>query len=189
MTKDSSSPYRPISEASASGFQRHGESVPPCPPRGEHFLSRRAFLSRAGGHTVVTLGVFVVGGCTLPVRSMRAPLEPEVHILLAEYPELRRPGGMVKVILPKLRAIFVRHDHDGSLVGISAVCTHQGCIVTPAGIGRGFRCPCHGSTYDHDGFNTGGPAPRPLQKFAAYREGNVIVLRISNPTDKKTTRR
>jgi Rieske Fe-S protein len=103
-------------------------------------------------------------GCTVPVRSFRAPLAPTVLVPLETYPELSRDGGMLKVHLGNSgRAIFVRRLSEHSFDSLSAVCTHQGCIVDPSGIG--FRCPCHGSSYDRDGNNIVGPAPSPLERF------------------------
>ncbi|MFE4105031.1 Rieske 2Fe-2S domain-containing protein [Almyronema epifaneia] len=44
--------------------------------------------------------------------------------------------------------------------GLSAVCTHLGCIVDWNG--EAFVCPCHGSRYDSLGRVTRGPAVRSL---------------------------
>ncbi len=81
---------------------------------------------------------------------------------------------MVKVRLGAAGAVFLRHEGSGRYSGISAVCTHQGGIVDPAG--DGFRCPNHGSTFDGEGRNTGGPARRQLRRFDAAREGSVVKL-------------
>ncbi|MBI4605258.1 MAG: Rieske (2Fe-2S) protein [Planctomycetes bacterium] len=95
---------------------------------------------------------------------------------MAPHPELERPGGTVKVLVEGFRAVFVRHEGEGRFSGISAVCTHQGCIVSRSR--DGFRCPCHGSTYDREGQVTGGPAQRPLRRFQAAREGGVVKLHL-----------
>jgi len=37
-------------------------------------------------------------------------------------------------------------------------------------------CPCHGGVYDFRGIRTGGPPPRPLDRFyTLIREGQVLV--------------
>jgi len=84
---------------------------------------------------------------------------------------------VVKVLEPVHRAIFVRAGDDGAYQAFSGVCTHMGCIVSPAAYG--FLCPCHGSTYDREGQNTGGPARRPLARFPAARDGDFVVLRLA----------
>lgn len=96
---------------------------------------------------------------------------------LARYPELERADGRVKVVTETQGAFFVCRGEDGAYYGLSAICTHQGCTVASAG--RGFRCPCHGSTYDAFGRNTRGPARRPLARFVATREGDSVVLELA----------
>ena len=58
---------------------------------------------------------------------------------------------------------YLLHPTADTFVAFDATCTHQGCPVSF--VGPGFRCPCHGATYDADGQVTGGPAPRPLTKI------------------------
>lgn len=55
---------------------------------------------------------------------------------------------------------FLLHPSAGSFVAFSAICTHQGCPVQF--VGPGFRCPCHGSTFDQNGQVLTGPASSPL---------------------------
>ena len=97
-------------------------------------------------------------------------------ILLRAYPELDQPGGTIKVLTRSLGPIFVRRESDASLAAISGICTHQGCIVST--VRRGFRCPCHGSTYDRQGRNLGGPAPRPLVRFPVTEEKGRILVNL-----------
>ncbi len=73
-------------------------------------------------------------------------------------------------------ALFLRREADGRFSAISGVCTHMGCWV--AASDDGFECPCHGSTYDREGRNTGGPARRPLARFPAAREGGDVVVSL-----------
>jgi thiosulfate dehydrogenase [quinone] large subunit len=58
---------------------------------------------------------------------------------------------------------YLLHPAADTFVAFSAICTHQGCPVSF--VGPGFRCPCHGATYDQNGQVTGGPAPAPLAKI------------------------
>jgi cytochrome b6-f complex iron-sulfur subunit len=71
--------------------------------------------------------------------------------------------------------LFVFRDVEG-FHAISAVCTHLGCRVNHEE-GRGFICPCHGSTYDERGEVTHGPAAWPLPRFAMSlsRRGDLVV--------------
>ena len=58
---------------------------------------------------------------------------------------------------------------------LSASCPHLGCVI--ASSGRGFRCPCHGSTFDEKGSVLGGPAPKPLSwlKVGLAPDGQLTV--------------
>jgi Rieske Fe-S protein len=62
-----------------------------------------------------------------------------------------------------------------TVVAFSAICTHQGCTVAPAG--KTLACPCHGSKYDaFTGAVLNGPAPAPLHPFAvAVKDGAVVA--------------
>ena len=145
----------------------------PSPPTSD----RRAFLVRSGESVCAALVTTLLAGCTRPLRSLRLRDDVRlVRVSLRTYPELTRPGGMIKIHTPRVRSVYLRHNENDEYVGISAVCTHLGCIVSPSA--EGFRCPCHGSTYDHGGRNTGGPARRPLTLFPARREGDEIILRF-----------
>jgi len=135
-------------------------------------LGRRDFLREAAvAGCAAALGL---PACTFPPRSYRASGRGPVAVPFEPYPELRRENGGVKVILPDGGVLFVRHRGDGEYLALSGVCTHQGCIVAPSG--RGFACPCHGSTYDGQGRNTGGPAPRPLLRFPVRVEEHAVVI-------------
>ncbi len=71
--------------------------------------------------------------------------------------------------------ILVSQPEAGKIVAFSAICTHQGCTVLPAG--KQFHCPCHGSVYDAaTGAVISGPAPTALSSVAVHVDaGNVIA--------------
>ena len=69
---------------------------------------------------------------------------------------------------------YLLQPKAGRFTAYSAVCTHEGCPVSHTG--NGFRCPCHGASYDDTGQVTGGPAPRPLARIAvAVKDGYVVA--------------
>src|SRR6478736_8779825 len=55
--------------------------------------------------------------------------------------------------------VVVTQPTAGRFVGLTAVCTHTGCIVDKVVDGL-IECPCHGSRYRLDGTVAHGPAPR-----------------------------
>jgi Rieske Fe-S protein len=58
--------------------------------------------------------------------------------------------------------IVVTRGAGSTVHGFSAVCTHQGCLVSRVSEGE-ITCPCHGSAFDATtGAVVRGPAQRPL---------------------------
>ena len=54
-------------------------------------------------------------------------------------------------------------DEDGTLVAVSATCTHLGCQVNWNRAERSWDCPCHGSRFAPDGTVLQGPAVHRLE--------------------------
>lgn len=71
---------------------------------------------------------------------------------------------------------YVVHNSDG-LLALYWKCPHLGCTVPWAPNFEQFRCPCHGSIYNYDGVNVGGPAPRPMDLMAitVQSTGDIVV--------------
>jgi cytochrome b6-f complex iron-sulfur subunit len=71
--------------------------------------------------------------------------------------------------------IVVAQPSAGKAVAFSAVCTHMGCTVAPAG--KQLNCPCHGSQYDAlTGAVLKGPAPKPLASVPVHvADGKVVA--------------
>ena len=70
--------------------------------------------------------------------------------------------------------IFIHRTREG-FRAVSALCPHLGCVITSTG--PGFRCPCHGSTFDVSGTVLEGPAPKPLSwlKVGLAPDGQITV--------------
>jgi Rieske Fe-S protein len=73
------------------------------------------------------------------------------------------------------RQLVVTRPKADEIHVLSAVCTHQGCLVDTVANGT-VSCPCHGSAYSLTGGVTSGPATRPLpaQQFSVV-DGVVRV--------------
>ena len=89
---------------------------------------------------------------------------------IARVDQIPVGGGL---ILAEDKIVLIRSS-SGAVHGVSAVCTHQGCIVSSVQNGV-ISCPCHGSQFDaQTGAAVAGPAPRPLPAISVVvRGGNI----------------
>ena len=72
--------------------------------------------------------------------------------------------------------IVVTQPTEGDFKAFSAVCTHQGCIVSSV-VKAEIKCGCHGSVYSiKDGSVVGGPAPKALAAAKVTDEGGTLKL-------------
>lgn len=71
--------------------------------------------------------------------------------------------------------VVVTQPTEGDFVAFSAICTHQGCVVS--GVTETIDCRCHGSRFSiTDGSVTTGPATEPLAEVPITVEAGSIVL-------------
>jgi nitrite reductase/ring-hydroxylating ferredoxin subunit len=71
--------------------------------------------------------------------------------------------------------VVITQPVAGTFKGFSAVCTHQGCIVSTIANGT-IDCPCHGSKFSiKDGSVVNGPAPSPLPPVTITVQGTSIL--------------
>jgi glycine/D-amino acid oxidase-like deaminating enzyme/nitrite reductase/ring-hydroxylating ferredoxin subunit len=73
--------------------------------------------------------------------------------------------GQAAVIESDGNTWAVHRDDDGTLHGVSAICTHMGCQVAFNAVEREWECPCHGSRFGLDGDVIQGPATTPLRRW------------------------
>lgn len=135
-------------------------------------VTRRDLLRTAG----VTSGA-ILGGAALAACTQGQPEntgggaggEGGVVVALADIPV----GGAVSATIDG-QAVLVTQPAEGEIHAFSAICTHQGCTVTP---GDGdLACPCHGSRYAlTDAAVLAGPAPAPLAEVPVTVDGDDVV--------------
>lgn len=73
-------------------------------------------------------------------------------------------------------AIVVTQPVDGSIKAFTAVCPHQGCLVSEV-VDNEIICPCHDSRFSAlDGAVLQGPATEGLAAASVVVQGDSIVL-------------
>jgi cytochrome b6-f complex iron-sulfur subunit len=142
-------------------------------------ITRRAFLALMGAGACLIgfgqlLGASVMG--FLYPNAMKIP--PSIFSIGRPEEVLTREG---KVFDTKQK-VFIE-TKEGKVRVQTAVCTHLGCTVNMRD--TGYACPCHGSTYDIHGKNTGGPAPLPLVYFLVFKgaSGDLMVDKSKSTLD------
>lgn len=112
-----------------------------------------------GGFTPATSGTATSAGGSAPAATALAATS-------------QVPDGGGKIIDGK--NIVITQPHSGSFRAFTAICTHEGCIVSSVSNGT-INCPCHGSKFSiKDGSVVHGPAPSPLAAIAIKVEGTSI---------------
>jgi cytochrome b6-f complex iron-sulfur subunit len=72
------------------------------------------------------------------------------------------------------KPIIIARPTATTVAAFTAICTHQGCTVAPAG--KELDCPCHGSVYNATtGAVINGPAQRPLSAVKVTLSGDDVV--------------
>jgi Rieske Fe-S protein len=105
------------------------------------------------------------GTTTAPAATTAPPGE----VVVAKTSDIPVGGG--KVIGD--HEIVVTQPAAGNFVGLSAICTHQQCVLAKVESGR-IKCGCHGSEFDLNGKVTTGPAKENLPKMPIKVEGDNI---------------
>ncbi|MEV0454086.1 Rieske (2Fe-2S) protein [Catellatospora methionotrophica] len=120
-----------------------------------------------GGPAPATTGPGPVPGTTGPGATAAAPPKANPLVEKAKVPV---GGG---VVLDGERLV-VTQPQEGVFKAFSAVCTHQGCIVSSVNDGV-IECGCHGSRFRAaDGSVAGGPATRPLREIRTTSDATAV---------------
>jgi Rieske Fe-S protein len=151
---------------------------------GGHCLDRRQLLVRAGTAGATVGAVALLAACGAGGDSPGAggaggsggAATPGADGSLAQLSDIP-VGGAVSATAADGSKILLTQPEAGTVVGLSAICTHQGCTVLPDD--AQLHCPCHGSTFDLEGKNVSGPAPKPLPSFAVRVENGAVFAQGS----------
>src|SRR5918994_1408573 len=103
-----------------------------------------------------------------PKQSLKGVIAENVHVLRRFVGDRIGRGGEATldalepgdgaVVRVDGEAVAAFRDDDGTVQGVSATCTHLGCLVSFNPAERSWDCPCHGSRFATDGSVIEGPA-------------------------------
>lgn len=134
---------------------------------GEVRTSRRIVFSGLGAIGVAT----ALAGCAGGDGGGSSEAKVEAGAELATTSEVPVGGG---IILADEKVVLTQPT-EGTFEAFTAVCTHQGLLVTSVDDGT-IQCANHGSSYSAStGEVEGGPAGSALAKVAITVEGDKIL--------------
>ena len=136
-------------------------------------VSRRTVVLEA----CLVAGAVTLSGCTVYDTTLETPATTKPGGSagstgpIAAAADVPVGGGLVV----KDQKIVVTQPTKGEFKGFSAVCTHQGCLVSAVADGT-INCTCHGSKFSiADGSVVAGPAKAPLGAAPIAVDGAQIV--------------
>lgn len=159
---------------------RHGLGLPVHPTPEEDGtvqddVERRTVL-RSGLIAGAATAAGVTAGSVLALarRPAGSPADSVSHGPVIAAVDDVAVGSSKSFTMPDGKPAHLLRPAPDTFLAFNATCSHQGCPVSY--VGPGFRCPCHGATYDENGQVTGGPAPAPLVKIPVkVVEGQVVL--------------
>ena len=184
------------SPATGPGGQYSGpRAVDPAPSHDHHddpeFITRTRFLSgvAVAGGAVMTAAILVPIVGFAVTDSVKEEKWKWVDVgALSDFPDGKTTS--IAVSGPSResdrRAFVSRKGSD--IHAIWNRCAHLGCPVAYIEAADGYVCPCHGGAYDSQGRVTGGPPPRPLDRFdiKVVKQGSTERLDPSSaPADSR----
>jgi len=140
--------------------------------------SRRAVLEGLG---LATLGGLVLAACgsngaDLPSASTTTcGADTCIDLTDPANATLATVGGTMAFDADH-DTILVARVSETSVIALSAVCTHAGCIVDFNASAQRIDCACHGSEFGLDGHVIHGPAGLPLKMYTATLAGTTITV-------------
>jgi Rieske Fe-S protein len=128
-------------------------------------------ISRRG---LLAVGAVGIPGLALVACSQaKAPAaEPATGKPLAKLSDIK-VGEAISATGPDGGDIIITRPTETTVAAYSAICTHEGCTVRPAG--KELDCPCHGSIFDLKGAVLNGPAQRPLRVVKVALSGDDVI--------------
>ena len=134
--------------------------------------SRRKFLGICLGGVLAGAG----GGLLYTIFGYLAPRRDSNARRVVSFPATDVPVGAAKFFEYNGRTAVLIRQKNGTVVALSAVCTHLGCIVQWQKDKEEFLCPCHGGRFSSTGLVLGGPPPKPLESIPIATTNGTITV-------------
>ncbi|MFC3449081.1 QcrA and Rieske domain-containing protein [Amycolatopsis speibonae] len=138
--------------------------------------SRRTVLTTGAAVAGVAVGAVALAACgndTPSAGSAAAPPAAAPGETLTALADIE-VGQAKAAKTADGKDVIVTRTAEDTAAAFSAICTHQGCAVVPAG--AELKCPCHSSIFDaKTGAVKKGPADQPLPSIAVKVTNGQVV--------------
>ncbi|MFJ5927349.1 Rieske (2Fe-2S) protein [Kitasatospora sp. NPDC092948] len=132
--------------------------------------SRRTVLQGATAAGVTAIAGVTATSCA-PTTHYTPGATPTAPVSLGKTGDVPVGGGKIY----EGQKVVVTQPTQGEFHAFSAICTHQGCLVTKVKSGK-IHCPCHNTSFDiKDGSVTHGPAKDPLPELKVTINGDSLT--------------
>jgi Rieske Fe-S protein len=135
-------------------------------------VTRRAVLAGAAALGIGVVGAGALAACVPGAGSTLGGSAPATGPVTVSISDVPVGGGKIF----DAQQVVVAQPVAGTFKAFTAVCTHQGCMVTSVRNGQ-ITCPCHGSQFSAaDGSVTQGPAIVALPTRTVTRNGDTLTV-------------
>ncbi|MBL8920514.1 MAG: Rieske 2Fe-2S domain-containing protein [Myxococcaceae bacterium] len=145
--------------------------------------TRRDVLVFGGSATALGLsGCAILRGGAVHPQWERSKASLEGTVLKLSLDEVRRVGeGRVleAKLEPQFKDLLFSPQADGTVLVVTAACTHNACTVDFKPSAKAWECPCHDSLFSLDGAVKKGPAKKALLVPASRVEEDRLVVDLA----------
>jgi nitrite reductase/ring-hydroxylating ferredoxin subunit len=141
-------------------------------------LSRRTLLQVSGASAAAALaGVLVDRGLSRPEVRPPNKLVPKDGRWIPVVSTASLPEGRAMRFSTAAVEGFVV-NHGGTVLAMSAICTHMGCVLRFNQPAQSLDCPCHGASFDLNGSPLHGGYLDSLPRLATRVRGGSIEVEV-----------
>ena len=84
--------------------------------------------------------------------------------------------GEARMVRHAEEPLFVVRLAETQVMAISAICTHQRCVLKWKRDDSTFQCPCHDGAFDRTGNVLSGPPKKSLRQYPAEIRADEIIV-------------
>jgi len=141
-------------------------------------MNRKDFIKGSCGVCIAVSSGFLMSALLESCKTPLGVIKTAAQDNLVSIPVAEFANSDYKLV--RLRNydydLAVQKNKDGSFETLVLVCTHAGHPLTKTG--NSYYCTLHGSTFDHEGQVTKGPAEKEMYKLNTQIKNDQIIIQL-----------